>query len=141
MSGPISLTVRQPDRAIATSNSSRSISKTWATPSAPADSQTPHDGASDHHGLGSQPDRLQHIGAAPDPAVHQYRGSALDRIHDLDQRVQGRRRPVKLSPAVIGDHDAVDPMIHRDSGVLRRKDALDQERHWSDIADPCQIIP
>lgn len=53
--------------------------------------EAPHCGAANENTLGSQGQRLQHITAGPDASVQIDLDPALDRVHDLRQRINLQR--------------------------------------------------
>ena len=56
------------------------------------------------------------------PAVEQHRHAAADRLDDAGQRVERRDRAVDLAAAVVGDDDAVDPVVERAARVVGVQD-------------------
>ena len=62
-------------------------------------------------GVRAERERLEHVGAAPDAAVHQHDRLAADRRPHPDERVERRDGAVHLAPAVVGDHDPVGSVL------------------------------
>ena len=54
------------------------------------DGEPPEGRPADEDGPGAQGERLQDVGAAPDPAVDEHLDPAVDRLDDLGQRVDRR---------------------------------------------------
>jgi hypothetical protein len=52
---------------------------------------------------GAERERLQHVGAAPDPAVEEHLDPLTGGLGDLGQDVQRGRHPVELAAAVVRD--------------------------------------
>ena len=48
---------------------------------------------------------------------------------------------IELPAAVIGDVDPLHPMLHRDPGIFRRRNALDRERDVEALLDPLHRGP
>ena len=96
--------------------------------------QSPEHGPADEHHTGAERQRLEHVGAAPHAAVHEYGQPAGQRGNDGLQRVHGGQTAVQLSAAVVGDDDAAGAVLGGQQGVLWRHDALHQQRHLGDAA-------
>ncbi len=65
------------------------------------DGQSVHVGPPDQHRAGPQRDRLERVGAATDPRVHQHRDPPPDRLGHAGQRLERSDRPVDLAATVV----------------------------------------
>ncbi len=92
-------------------------------------------------GVGAEGQRLQHVRAAPDAAVHQHHGVGPDRLPDLHECIQRRDGAVDLAAAVVGDHDPVDAALARPLRVLGGEHALDEERQLGQAPQPGEVVP
>ena len=95
----------------------------------------------DAHCVGTQRQRLEHVGAAQDATVEQHLGPAADRAHHLGQHVQRAAALVELTTAVVGDVDDVHAMADRQIGVFGAGDAFEDQRYAEAILDPLDQVP
>src|SRR5262245_64592569 len=86
--------------------------------------ETPEIRATDTDGLRAERERLEHVAAAPEPAVDEHANPPLHRGHHLGQTLD-RRAPALLRAApVIRHDDAVDAVSHGELRVLPGLDTL-----------------
>ena len=64
-----------------------------------------------------------------------------DRIDDLRQHLDRRRRAVELTAAMVGDHQRLRAGLRRLIGVLDVENALQDQLARPDAADPLDILP
>src|SRR5262245_24770958 len=69
---------------------------------------------------GAEGERGDDVGAVHDAGVQVHLEVAAHLTNNVGQQVEGNRRPVKLPPAVVGDHDRVDGQVGEALGVLDR---------------------
>src|SRR4051794_7036113 len=81
--------------------------------------------AADADGLGTERDRLNHIGAAHEATVYPDFRAAVHRVHNFGQHGGAAEAVVELPAAVIGDIDDFDAVLDRELGIFRSGDALD----------------
>ncbi len=67
--------------------------------------EAPECGATDEDGACAQGQCFQHIGAAPDAAVHVDFAASGDGCDNFGQGFYGRNDSVELAAAVVGDDD------------------------------------
>jgi len=84
---------------------------------------------------------LQDVGATGDPTIANYIYSVADRIDDLCELVKRTPRPVELTPAVIGNHDAGRSDVHGTLCVGNAHDALETELLAPFLADILGVLP
>ena len=72
--------------------------------------------------------RLDHVAPAADAPVEQHLDLVADGLGDGRQHADGRRGPVEVVAAVVGDRDGGDPGVHGPPGVVDPDDALQHER-------------
>ena len=97
--------------------------------------------AADEGALGAERQRLEHVLAGADAAIHEDLGLVADRIDDLGQHPDGRWRAVELAAAVVGDDDRVGAVVDRELRILRVEDALDHHRPAEPLLDPGDVLP
>ena len=100
---------------IAETSSPRISSTIRRIPGAAARREAPLHGPSDQHGPRPEGQRLEHVRAAADPAVHQDLQLAAGHVDDLGQRVERRLRPVELAAAVVRHDDPVQAVLDREA--------------------------
>src|SRR5213080_1269160 len=105
------------------------------------DRKAPELRPSDETSLSSKRQRLDHIGATPHTAIDQDGNAPADRFDDRRERRDGGRRAVELAPAMIGNDDAIDPVVDRGLGLCRMKNALEQQRSLPDTPELAHILP
>ena len=66
---------------------------------------------------------------------------ALERVRDVGDAVHRRRRTVELAPPVVGDHDRRSARIGCLATILRRQNALDNERTAPLLGKPLDVLP
>src|SRR3546814_21073072 len=67
------------------------------------------------------------MGAPLHAAIHDDVDRIADRVDDFRQLVKAAARAVKLTPAMVGHHDAGAADVDRPPGVLDGHDALETE--------------
>ena len=97
--------------------------------------------AADEHRPCAERDRLERVGAAVDTAVEEHRDPVADRLDDRRQRVERRDRAVDLAAAVVGDDDAVDPVLDGRPRVVGVEYALEQDGQLRKAAEERQVGP
>ncbi len=95
----------------------------------------------DQHRTGAKRDRLQHVGAALDPAIDQERNPSLDSIRDFYQCVDRGRCGIQIPSAVIRDDDRLGSRLNRELRIVRVEDALDHQRKLRERAQPFDVLP
>jgi hypothetical protein len=96
-------------------------------------------GASDEGEARAERQRGDHVRAVHDAGVERDLDLVPDRRDHVRQQVERHRRPVELPPAVVGQHDAVDPEIGEDLRVGHVLHALDDELAGPHRPDHVQV--
>lgn len=154
----ISATLAHPTSPIHSLNSSSRIFSARSTPCCPSycspPSAHPSSPPPPHHStyrespqrhpaqpatLRPERQRLKHICAAADPAVHMHGDPARRGSHALRQRVERSRDAVELAPAVVRHDDARGAVVHGQLRVFAREHAFDPDWERCDAAQPRQI--
>jgi hypothetical protein len=91
--------------------------------------------------VGPECQRLDHIGAAADAAVHQHLQAIADCPRDFRQLPDAGSHAIQLPPAVIGDDDPVRRRVRSRSRVFRGHDALDDQLSRPQRTQPLDIPP
>ena len=86
-------------------------------------------------------ERGHHVGAAPDPAVHQHLATPVDRLDHLGQQLERGRDAVELAPAVVGDDDPGGAVLDRQPRVLARLHALEQHGQRAIGGELGEVVP
>src|ERR1700733_5973032 len=103
--------------------------------------QPPEIWPADADRLRAHRERLDRIGAAPKAAVDDHGHAALYRGDDLRQRVDGGAAVILAPSAVVGDENAIHPVLRRKVRVFGGDDALEHDLHLRDIAHPFDGVP
>ena len=90
--------------------------------------KSPHERPSDHHGARPERERLEHVRAAPDPAVDDHVEGVANGIDHAGQGIRPREHGVELAAAVVGHDHAARAVLRRQPGVLGGQDPLDDYR-------------
>src|SRR5579885_1872883 len=98
------------------------------------DGKPPQDRAAKQHCSRSQGQGFQNIGAATYATIQVDFAASVNRFNDFGQGFDARNSCIKLSPAVIGDNDAIDAMLNRQYSVLRCQNALQDDWQRGDGA-------
>src|SRR6266568_3696936 len=104
-------------------------------------SEPPQVRPADAHRVRAHGERLGDVGPSPEPAVDKDEYPALHRVHDFGQDVDGGAAAVFASPAVVGDDEAVDAVLHAQLRVLGGEDALHDDLHLGRAAQPLDEVP
>ena len=112
-----------------------------ARPGLAGHGHAPEGVAAAEHGLGAQGQGLHDIGAAADAAVEQDGGLVAHLGDDAGQHVDRGDGDIKVTAAVVGDHDAVRAAFHGDAGILRVHDALHDQRAGPAVAQAVHVVP
>ena len=107
--------------------------------------QAVQEGPPDADGGRPERERLEHVGAPPDPAVDVDFAPAEDggaEAVEFEQGEQGRLRRVEGAAAVVREHDASDAVVRgRPLGVRGALDALDDDGQAGRLPDPGDVVP
>src|SRR5690606_14035885 len=95
----------------------------------------------DEGALRTKAERLEHVLAGANTAVDVDFDAVADRIDDLRQHRDRRRRAVELAAAMVGDDDRVGTGVGRHLRVLDVDDALDDQLAAPAFLDPCNVLP
>ena len=95
--------------------------------------------APEHHQIRAHRNRAQNVEAALDSAVEHERQIRLGTY--LGQHGETRRRPIKLSPAMVRNPDRIDPGLFQWHHILRIKHALHDQFALPFLAHSGQIFP
>jgi len=95
----------------------------------------------DHHRVGSERERLQHIAPASKAAVDDERQRSADRSGDLGQHLDRRHAVIELPPAVIAQHQAVAAEVGRAPRIGHAEHTLDEELARPLPAQPRDVVP
>src|SRR5207237_9833296 len=90
------------------------------------------------------PPHLYHLylhDALPISAIDHDLGAAVYGSDDLRQHMHGAAPMIELTAAMVGDVDPIDAVIDRDMGVLRGRDALDDQRQLELVLDQLDGVP
>ena len=93
--------------------------------------ESPEEGTSDAHGLGAERQRLEHVGASTDAAIHEHRHPSADFRDHLGECFDGRTTRFGRPSAVIG-HLQVEKLrvrISRGSSPVPNNSRAQQRRH------------
>src|SRR6185436_18588206 len=93
------------------------------------------------HHLRTERHRLHDVAAARIAAVNEDSGPARHRRHHLGEHLGAAGAVVELATAVIGDVDAIHPVLDREAGVLRGGDALQDEGDRVPVLEPLHLVP
>ena len=118
----------QPQRARASSSSSRSRPRTRPAPSAPAAARPQRAGRPTSTASAPRASAIATSTPRRMPPSTSTVARPSTRVDDLGQGIAAGQRPVELAAAVVGDDDAGGAVRHRQLRVLRRQQALDQDR-------------
>ena len=119
---------RCPSRARATSNSSRRTTRARSTPAWPPAASAQKIGRPTSTPRAPEREGDGDVEATAHAAIDPELGPPDDGAGDLGERVDRGRHAVELTPAVVAHHDAVDPVLHREVGILGGQDPLDDQR-------------
>src|SRR5699024_6484886 len=97
-------------------------------------------GAADEGEAGAEGDRGDDVGPVHDAGVQGDLGVGAYLAHDLGQQVERDRGAVELAPAVVGQHDAVDPEVGQAPGVRDVLHALDHELAGPQLPDRGEVV-
>jgi hypothetical protein len=84
---------------------------------------------------------LEYVRAAPDPSVQEHRYAPANGSRNFGQTFQRGPQCFLVSAAMIGDHDAVGPMLHTQGCILARHNAFDDELDADDLAQLVALLP
>ena len=98
-------------------------------------------GAPDQDRAGAARQRLEHVTAAPNAAIHEHGNAPGHAIRHTGQRVDRRRHAVERAPAMIGHDDGVGAGTHRLFRVVGMQDALQDDWQLRDRAKPFEVLP
>src|SRR6266508_174751 len=91
--------------------------------------------------LRAENDRLDHVRAAHEAAVHHDLRAARDRRHHLGKHVERAPAVVELAAAVVGDVDHLHSVLAAERGVLGRGDALQDQRDVVRVLEALDLVP
>ena len=94
-----------------------------------------HVRAADDNSVGPQGQRPVDVGARAGARAEQDGDLATDRVRDPRQRVDRPRDPGTTAPALVRDHDAVEPPADRHPRVPHVLDAAEHDRPVPGLAD------
>src|SRR6266700_1285772 len=103
--------------------------------------QPPQVGAADHDRPRAQRERLDHVAAAPDPAVEQHLDLPAHGVGHAGQGPDRGRGAVQVVAAVVGHRDRGGPDVDGTARVVGSHDALDHERAAPLLAQPGDVVP
>jgi len=86
--------------------------------------QPPEQRPAQQHGVGTHGERLEHVGATADPAVHEERTATRHGVGHLRERARGRHRRVQLTAPMVGDDHATGAVLECQPGVVAAHHAL-----------------
>src|SRR5690606_9597981 len=86
-----------------------------------------HEAAPDKNSIGSDGHRLRYVEPRHDAAIHQHGYVVSDRFADDRHQIDRRGRGIELTPAMIGDDDAVHPEHLGTARVIWMQDAFDDQ--------------
>src|SRR5262249_13579312 len=92
-------------------------------------------------GASAERQRTQDVGAGADSAIEHHLDVGADRIDNLWQRRDRRRRAVELPPAVVRHHQRGCASLGGEPGILDVKDALEDQLAGPEAPDPIDIFP
>ena len=98
-------------------------------------------GAPDQDRVGAAGQRLEHVAAAANAAIHEHGHAPGHAIRHAGQRVDRRRDAVERAPAVIGHDDGVGAGLDRLFRVVGMHDALQDDRQLRHRAKPFEVLP
>jgi protein TonB len=96
---------------------------------------------SGEHRRGAKRQRLENIGATPDPAIHQHGNRAVDCFCYCWQQADGGRNGVERPATVIGDDDGAGTRVNCLPCIRRVKNAFHDYRQGGVAAQPVHIGP
>ena len=97
-------------------------------------------GAADEHSVSAQSQRLEHIHAGADTAVHQnLHAAAFEGFSDLRQDLGGGGALIQHTAAVVGDHDGSSTGFLGLEGPLDGHHTLDDEGALGQLDDLGQL--
>ena len=96
---------------------------------------------SDQHRIGTQRQRLDDVQPAADTTVYEHRQIRPNGLGNTRQHAGRRRRLIELTPAMIGNDDAFDPVVRGHPGVLDIQDALENKFARPVLANPRNVVP
>src|SRR5690606_257599 len=82
-----------------------------------------------------------HVRAAADATVDVNLAASIDGLHHLRQHLDGARRGVELTAAVVGDDDGGGAVLEGKTRIFAGHDALYDDRQASEGAEPVQVTP
>ena len=98
-------------------------------------------GPADHHGVGAESDGLEHVGAAPQPAIDDERQRVAHGSAHEGQRLRGGRRGVERAAAVVADDEARHAQRLRLARIQRVQHAFQPHRQPRMRLQPGHVVP
>ena len=94
--------------------------------------QRPGPGPADHHAVGTQRERAEHIHAAADTAIHQNLSLPADRRDNVGQFAGRCGDAIELTAAVVGHYDAIRTAGDGVAGISASRMPFSSSlpRHW-----------
>ena len=103
--------------------------------------QRPGPGPADHHTVGTQRERAEHIHAAADAAIHQNLGLPADGRDNAGQFAGRCSNTIELTAAVVGHHDAICTAGDGIAGIVGIQNAFQQQLAAPLAAQPGDVVP
>ena len=107
----------------------------------PGVGQTIYIRLANQHGVRTQCDGLEHVGAPADAAIHQHGHLAAHGLGHGGQGLGGGQGGVEGTASVVGDDHARRAAVQRLAGIVGVKNALEQHRQPGGLHQPAHVGP